>query len=342
MKFKEYLRGMWSIFLGIFLCAAIVNLVFWIYIGEGLERIDIFYINGLCMLMLFGGIAYQYQKVSRSYKAVAKRMENQIECDETLEQEINGFHMEIVRALEAYKEQQFEARETEYKEKITNITEYTNQVVHDLKVNLAVCEMISQRVPLEERDKLSCVLEEMKFRVDQVLYVARANHYSEDVKVEYFDIKELLKKAIRDNAEFLMNKGIGMSVEVKPYEILNDRKWVLYILSQILNNCSKYTSSGGQVMISSEEDSKAYYVHIQDNGVGIAKEEIGRIFDKGFTGSNGRLNTKATGMGLYYAKQMADRLNIGLQVESEQGVYTRFTLVFYKHSDYMKIQEDII
>jgi len=79
-------------------------------------------------------------------------------------------------------------------------------------------------------------------------------------------------------------------------------------------------------------------LHLKDNGIGIPEEELGRVFDKGFTGSNGRGNTKSTGMGMYYAKKMADTLGIGLKVRSQQGVYTEFILSFYKLSDYMQRQ----
>ncbi len=339
MKFKDYIREMWPVLLTIFLSICCLNILFFVGLDENIKSTDVLYINGLCLMILAIGLVYHYRKVSKSYLAVLRRIKDKIGFEGELEKEINDFSIRVIRELEAYKNAEFQIKEVEYKEKLTNITEYISQVVHDLKVNLAVCEMISQRVPLEERDKLSYVLEQMKFRVDQVLYVARANHYSKDIRVEYFDIKDLLKRAIKDNAEFLMNKGIGISVEVESYEILNDSKWVLYILSQILNNSSKYTSQGGQINIVGYEDEKAYYIQIQDNGIGIAKEEIGRIFDKGFTGSNGRLNTKATGMGLYYAKKMANTLNIGLMVESKKDVYTCFTLAFYKHSDYMKVQE---
>lgn len=217
--------------------------------------------------------------------------------------------------------------------------DYTTQIVHDIKVNLAVCEMISKRLPYEEREKLSYEIEQMKFRVTQMLYVTRANHYNEDIRAEYFNTQDIVRKAIKENAEFFMSKNIELDVQVSSYEILSDQKWILYILSQILNNSSKYTAKEGLVKIEGHEDEKSYNLRITDNGVGIVKEELGRIFDKGYTGSNGRLNTKATGMGLYYAKRMADVLHIGLEVQSERNEYTAFQLAFYKHSDYISIQE---
>jgi len=90
-------------------------------------------------------------------------------------------------------------------------------------------------------------------------------------------------------------------------------------------------------MISAKEDSKSVKLRIRDNGIGIQPKDISRIFDKGFTGDNGRRTTKSTGMGLYYSKKMINKLGHTILVSSEPNDYTEFTIVFYKLSDYLNV-----
>lgn len=342
MKLREYISGIKVLLKSFIGAMVVVNIVFLSnMLGSTLTMGDLIYMNGLCLLFIIGGIVCHYRQVAKAYRDIEIEIQEGNALKDELGENFRVLGIDLIRRVNRYKDKQFEKKEAAYKERLTNLTDYITQVIHDIKVNLAVCEMVSQRVGLEEKDKLNYEIGQMRFRVEQVLYVARANHYSEDFKAEYFEIKNIVKRAIKDNTEFFMNKGIELEVEVAPYEVLNDQKWVLYILTQILNNSSKYTKADGKVEITSREDAKAYYLDIKDNGIGIVEAELGRIFDKGFTGSNGRFNTKATGMGLYYAKQMADALNIGLGVESKQGSYTKFTLAFYKHSEYMNLQEEL-
>lgn len=339
MKFKDYLIREMTLILGFIGCMGIVNLIFTLSMTEEVHFADLIYMDGLCGLLFVSCIGWHYYKISMAYKKVKESIQKNIKIEKILRKWKDLPEISFIQKSINYEKEKFAKEETSYRESLNNMMDYTTQMVHDIKVNLAVCEMVAKRLPDEEREKLSYEMEEMKFRVTQMLYVARANHYSEDIIAEYFQMQEALKKAIKENAEFFMNKNIELDVEIESYEVLNDQKWVIYILSQILNNASKYTGESGKIVIQSKEDEKAYYLFIKDNGIGIVEEELGRIFDKGYTGTNGRLNTKATGMGLYYAKRMANILNIGLQVESQKGEFTEFILAFYKHSDYIKIKE---
>lgn len=340
MKLKDYLRREAPLLIGFVSAFVIANILFLLSANKEKSLENLLYMDFLgCGIFIFG-MLYQYVNLSRLYRKVQELMSAHKMLIGALDEEYSFVEFELLKKGLDYQKEYYKQNETQYKEKLTDIADYTTQLVHDLKVNLAVCEMVIQRIPFEEREKLGYEIEQMKFRVGQMLYVARANHYNEDVKAEYFQIQDILRKAIKENAEFFMHKNIEIEVQVKPYEVLNDQKWVLYILSQILNNSSKYTDKEGKISIFSEEDQKAYHLHLRDNGIGIAKEELNRVFDKGYTGSNGRLNTKATGMGLYYAKRMAGILNIGIAVDSIQGSNTEFILSFYKHSDYIKVQEE--
>ncbi len=340
MRLKDYLRREAPLWIGFVGAMVIVNVIFWLSIGKSSTVGDLIYMDALCLLIFASSMSYHYLKLSKKYEQLELLIGQNKNLEEALKQNSELPEMVLMKKIVSYEKEKFVQEAIQDKEKLADMTDYTTQIVHDLKVKLSVCEMVAKRIPLEERERLGYEIEQMKFQVGQMLYVARATHYNEDVKAEYFQIQDILRKAIKENREFFVNKNIELEVQVQPYEVLNDQKWVLYILSQILNNSSKYTQEGGKVEINSYENEKAYFIYLKDNGIGIAKEELGRIFDKGYTGSNGRLNTKATGMGLYYAKHIAKLLNIGISVESEQGLYTTFTVAFYKHSDYIQLQEN--
>ena len=300
-------------------------------INKSLE--DILYMDILIIVIQIGAIIYGFTKHKKKYESILKYGE----VKEYIADYERDFYIDMLLKVSRNQSKKFLEKEEDYKKRINELQEYITQWVHDIKVNIAVCDLLLEEIEGESSNKLCSQIEQIKFRVNQVLYVTRANHYNKDIAAEEVDICEELKSAIRDNALFFMNKNIEINTKLKPFRFISDKKWIHYIFSQILNNSSKYTPEEGKLNIYTKEDDKAYYVYIKDSGIGIPKEDINRIFDKGFTGRNGRLGTKSTGMGLYYAKKMAEALSIGIAVKSEEGLYTEFIIIFYKLSDYYNI-----
>lgn len=340
MRISDYIRGQRELTISIAGIFVVVNLI--LFISTPLDKSlgEIFYLDLLIVVILGAGCGFHYSRIKKVYEKIEKVMAEEKDIKYIFEKEPNVLGISLMSKLLNYKDINFMKKEEEYQKKMNDLKDYITQTVHDVKVNLAVCEMITNR--FEDQDdkvnKLIFQIEQMKFRINQALYVTRANHYSEDIVSEYVDMESVVKKAISDNAEFFISKGIEINVDIKPHSFISDTKWVHYIITQILNNSSKYTKQHGKVSIFSKEDHKGYYLYIKDNGIGINKEEISRVFDKGFTGSNGRGITKSTGMGMYYAKKMADTLGIALEVQSEKKVYTEFILSFYKLTDYINNQ----
>lgn len=306
---------------------------------------EIFYLDLLVIFVATAGYFFHYRRSNKVYMKIRQTMAEDQDIDWLFREpsalagnSIPG--ISLMKELSEYKNNGFTRKENDYRQRMNDLKDYLTQTVHDLKVNLSVCEMVVNRLENETEiaNKLLFQVEQMKFRINQALSITRANHYSEDIISENVDLEQIVREAISDNAEFFIAKGISIQSNVRPYHFISDKKWIHYIVSQILNNSSKYMEKNGEITISGQEDERGYHLYLKDNGIGIPKEELGRIFDKGFTGSNGRSSTKSTGMGMHYAKKMADTLGIGLKVLSEQGVYTEFVLSFYKLSDYMQRQ----
>ncbi|MGO5073262.1 sensor histidine kinase [Clostridium sporogenes] len=291
---------------------------------------DIMYMDILILLTVFIAFIYGFIKEKNKYSNILK-------CSNELDNKIKDFYLNVFSNMLKKQKLEHLKKEESLKNNINDFEDYITKWVHDIKINIAVIYLLLENFEEDKSQKIISEMKEMEFSVNQVLYVTRANNYNLDIKSEQVAVKDEIKKVIRENAEFFINKNIEIILEVEDFNIISDRKWIYYILSQIINNSSKYTNEAGQLYIFSKEDSKAYYLHIKDNGIGIPKEDINRIFNKGFTGKNGRIRTKSTGIGLYYAKNMCNNLNIDLKAESEEGEYTEFVLSFYKLADYFNV-----
>lgn len=294
---------------------------------------DLIYINVLTLFIEGIAILAKYVTDKAYYDNGLKslRLNNKLGNSE-------NYFLRNIDELMQEKDNVIEQIHTEYEKSMIEIQEYITRWVHDIKVDIAVCKLLLEESEEEQFNLLSQV-EQINFKVNQILQIARAQYYSNDCIVEKFNITDEVKEAIKANELFFIAKNISIIKNIEMNWVVSDRKWVRYILCQIINNCSKYSEVGGKVEIWSHKDKKAYYLHIKDYGVGISKSEINRIFDKGFTGNNGHRRNESSGMGLYYSKQIADRLNINLTVLSEEKVFTEFTLTFYKVSDYHKMVE---
>ncbi|WP_242977186.1 sensor histidine kinase [Clostridium botulinum] len=284
----------------------------------------------LILLTVFIAFIYGFIKEKNKYSNILK-------CSEKLDNKIRDFHLNVFSNMLEKQKLEHLKKEESLKNNINDFQDYITKWVHDIKINISVIYLLLENFEEEKSQKIISEMKQMEFSVNQVIYVTRANNYNLDIKSEQVAVKDEIKKAIKENAEFFINKNIEIILEVEEFNIISDRKWIYYILSQIINNSSKYTNEDGQLYIFSKEDSKAYYLHIKDNGIGIPEEDINRIFNKGFTGKNGRIRAKSTGIGLYYAKKMCNNLNIDLKVESEEGEYTEFVLSFYKLADYFNV-----
>jgi signal transduction histidine kinase len=338
MSIRDYVKGQIEVLISFVAVFIVMNMILFASapLSKGLE--DIFYLDLLIIIILLIGFSFNYKKIRKTYEEIQQAIVNESEMNHIFEKDLEVFmNARTMKMVLQCKEELFVKKEKDYQQKMNNLKDYITQTVHDIKVNLAVCEMVISRFEDEDNkvNKLIFQIEQMKFRINQALFAARVNHYSEDIVSEHVDIEKSVKSAINDNAEFFIHKGISIQIHIEPYSFISDTKWVQYIISQILNNCSKYTKRQGEVTIRSKEDAKGYYLHIKDNGIGIKKEEVSRVFDKGFTGENGRSNTKSTGMGMYYAKKIADSLGIDISIQSEKAVYTEFILCFHKLDDYI-------
>ena len=174
--------------------------------------------------------------------------------------------------------------------------------------------------------------------VEQVLYVARLDSFSKDYLVQEISLKAVIQPVLRSQANYFIQKNLHYAVEGEDQQVLTDEKWLGFVIGQILSNALKYTRTGGIHIYLKNSPVRNYVSNItpttpitlviEDTGIGIRAEDLPRIFEKGYTGVNGRESNRATGIGLYLCNKIMNCLGHRIYAVSEEGKGTKVFLEF--------------
>ena len=179
-------------------------------------------------------------------------------------------------------------------------------------------------------------LEKTENYVEQVLFYARSEQVEKDYLIRELPLQIPVSGALIRNKQLFIQSGAGVTVEGLDCQVYSDGKWVEFILNQILINAVKYRREKPQIRISAIEEGGGVTLEVWDNGAGIAPEDLPRIFDKGFTGRNGREEEKSTGIGLYLCRRLCLKLGLTIRAESVPESYTRI-LIFFPKGTFVKV-----
>ncbi len=181
-------------------------------------------------------------------------------------------------------------------------------------------------------------LEKIENYIEQALFYARSNTVEKDYYIKEAVLKDIVNESIKKNKNMLIQEKIILSLHDLELQVSTDSKWIVFILNQLIQNSVKYRKQDTnlEIEIYAKQGGENVILYIKDNGSGIKQGEIARVFEKGFTGTNGRLsNKKSTGIGLYLCKKLCDKLGISIELNSVQYEGTEIQLVF-PQSSYMK------
>lgn len=221
--------------------------------------------------------------------------------------------------------QAIEQKERLYNEQ-TNLNQqlidYYSMWSHQIKTPLAAMDLLVQAEP-NPNPQMKAELFKMEEYLSMMLHYLKLNYVNDDLVLEVVDINQLAKKNIKKYATFFIQKNLSVNLTPFDLDVVTDEKWLNFIFEQVLFNAIKYTNTG-EIAIFQEDNA----IVIKDTGIGIMPEDLPRIFDKGYTGYNGRTHHKATGLGLYMSKTVAQKLNILLTVESIVAKGTSVRLIF--------------
>jgi signal transduction histidine kinase len=216
-----------------------------------------------------------------------------------------------------------------FKNKQIEYREYIETWVHEIKTPIASTKLILENNESEIASKVSYEIKKIEGFIEQVLYYSKSEDVSKDYIIKEFNLSEAVKIAIRNNSRDFINKRIKLELNEINVMIFSDVKWVSFIINQLIGNAIKYSEKGkGKVKIYSKSNENSNSLIIEDNGVGINERDIDRVFEKGFTGENGRLFGKSTGIGLYLCKSLCDKLGLGIKLDSKKNEGTKVEIVF--------------
>ena len=212
--------------------------------------------------------------------------------------------------------------------------EYIELWIHEIKTPISASKLIIENNKNEITKNIEEELDKIENYTEQALYYARSNTVEKDYIITKTNLKDIVNMSIIKNKTTILNNKFELNIHDLEKQVYTDSKWVVFILNQVIQNSIKYSKNENQsIEIYAEEQKEKVTLYIKDNGLGIKKSELSRVFEKGFTGENGRIiGKKSTGIGLYLCKKLCDKLQLAININAEQNVGTEVTIVFPKGS----------
>lgn len=226
-----------------------------------------------------------------------------------------------------------------YKYMTEDYKEYIELWIHEIKIPIATSKMVIENNKNAITKSIDEELDKVENYIEQALFYARSNTVEKDYYIRKVVLKEIVNESIKKNKSSLIQEKISINIHNLDIEVNTDNKWIVFILNQIIQNSIKYRKKEKSIIeIYANQGKENVILYVKDNGIGIRQGEITRVFEKGFTGTNGRLsNKKSTGIGLYLCKKLCNKLGIGIELNSVQNEGTEIRLVF-PQSSYVELK----
>ena len=221
-----------------------------------------------------------------------------------------------------------------YKYQLEDYKEFIELWIHEIKMPIATSKMIIENNKNEITKSIDEEIDKIDNYVEQALFYARSNTVEKDYCIKKTNLQDLINSSIIKNKKSLLQNKISVNIHDVDVKIYTDGKWVIFILNQIIQNSIKYLNKETKnIEFRALEEKEKVNLYIKDNGMGIKQSDLSRVFDKGFTGENGRkTERKSTGIGLYLCKKLCDKLGLSIDINSEVNEYTEVVLTFPKGS----------
>lgn len=316
-RFLRYEKSYICVYLiGFMLMAA----VFFLDVNINFTWGTFLYAFALCTIVLIGFLVFRYQQNVRAIHNIDHEAFDRLSLEaEQMQQLMDEMRKEHIREMNAIQEKQ--------KEHYDFIVSW----FHEIKTPIAVLHLIQQTDI--DANSLREEIRKIEDYVDQALYYAKLDSFNQDYGIESCDMIGIVKDTVKDHSKTFISKKIRIHLPSESMSVLSDSKWLKFIVNQLLTNSLKYADNGGEISISTNETPQEKQLIIRDNGIGIAPQELPRIFNRGFTGETGRTYSKSTGMGLYLAQQLSNKLGHYITCTSEVSSYTEFIIHFPKDDD---------
>ena len=299
-------------------CALSGVLIFWLY---GLPGEAIVYLLCLCCIGTSFWAVLSFVRFWRKHKILRKMEEAIFVTAEDLPETttlIEEDYQHLIQRLVRENRQRQAAADS----MLEDLTSYYTLWVHQIKTPIAAMDLLLQAGP-DRATEMEIELQKIAQYVDMVLQYLRLDSTAKDLVLQRCQLDAVVRQTVRKYAKLFILKKIQLVFQETKWEVLSDEKWLCFLLEQLLSNALKYTPEGGKISIFLEGETTLV---IADTGIGIAPEDLPRVFEKGFTGNNGRMDKKATGIGLYLCRRVTNLLGHTISIVSEPGVGTQVRL----------------
>lgn len=207
--------------------------------------------------------------------------------------------------------------------------EYIELWVHEIKTPIASCKLLLENNESEVTKSANEEIEKVEGYIEQALFYARSNNLEKDYIIRELNIRKCINSTIKRNANTLIKKKIKIELSNVDKIVYSDSKWIEFILHQIISNSIKYMNKKESIIrLYCEEKDENVVLYICDNGIGMSEKCIRKAFEKGYTGENGRLYSKSTGIGLYLCKKLCEKLGLWINLLSKEGEGTTVSIMF--------------
>lgn len=302
---------------------------FFIFILYNIPAETVLYASALCILVYLPFFVTGYVKFKNKHIALCGIL-NQKTTDISgillSDNLIENDYQEILKKLTG----DISSLESEYIQKYSDMENYYTMWVHQIKTPIAAAKLLIQANETPINAELNEQLFKIECYADMVLEYFRSDSMSSDLVIKEYSLDSIVKKAVKKYADIFIRKNIRLSYTELNKTVLTDEKWLGFVIEQLLSNALKYTKSG-EISIKMESSDSDILV-ISDTGIGISPEDIPLIFERGYTGYNGRLNKKSTGIGLFLCKKILTVLSHKIEISSEVSKGTSVRLYFDRKS----------
>lgn len=300
-----------------------------IFLMADIQKFYIVITVGVLSIFMLGYLLSEYFRQKKKAKKIISLVDNVNEkyliseiIKEPLEMENKAYYYALKQACKSMNDRigELEKENAEYQE-------YVESFVHEIKTPISALSLA-----LENNNdfRLKQEVDKINQLVEQMLYYARSENTEKDYFVKVIQLAEIIHSVILKYRHYMLNKKITLNVHDLEHIVITDEKWLVFIISQIIQNSIKYLDKDKKEIEVWGENSNNYInLIIKDNGCGIKESDLVRIFEKGFTGTN-RKKGYSTGMGLYLTKKLCDKLGLKLQIQSKEKEFTKLTITFPK------------
>ncbi len=304
-----------ALWIGIFLAVFFLSRLPLEAVGYGMLLFTV--LGGIYIAIDFREFVRRLKELEQAKKHIAVSRERIPTAENPLEEQYQELLEEVFR---------YKCRlESEYDNRYSEMMDYYTMWVHQIKTPIAAMHLLLQSEEIPDKGELEEQLFKTEEYVGMVLQYLRVGGMAADLKFRQYSLDGIVRQAVRKYSKSFIRKHLRLNYQELDCIVVTDEKWLLFVIEQLLSNAVKYTASRGRVSVYMDR-SRPKTLVIEDTGIGISQEDLPRIFEKGFTGYNGRRDKKSTGLGLYLCKTITDKLNHKITITSVEGEGTRVAL----------------